>query len=109
MTGSKKAVNTPKRATKRPARTPEERENQLIALSMDLAEKRIRDGSATAQEVTHFLKLGSVRNQLELQKIERENKLLEAKVDQIESGHRSDDKLEEVLRAVTSYKGNSFG
>ena len=43
----------------RPALTPEARENQMISLAMDLAEKRLRDGSASSQEVTHFLKIAA--------------------------------------------------
>lgn len=52
----------------RPALTPEARENQLISLAVDLVEQRLLDGTASAQEVTHFLKLGSMR-----EKLEREN------------------------------------
>ena len=56
----------------RPAITPEGREMQLINLAMDLVEQRLRDGTASAQETTHVLKLGSIRNQLEVKKLEKE-------------------------------------
>ena len=60
----------------RPALTPEARENQLIALAVDLVEQRLLDGTASSQETTHFLKLGSMRNRLEMEKLEEENRLL---------------------------------
>ena len=72
----------------RPALTPESRENQLIALSVDLAEKQLREGTASSQVITHFLKLGSTKNQLELEKIRHENALLEAKTQSLQSAKR---------------------
>ena len=52
----------------RPALTPEARENQMIALAVDLVEQRLLDGTASSQETTHFLKLGSMKNRLEMEK-----------------------------------------
>lgn len=37
----------------RPALTPEARENQLISLASDLAEKQLREGTASSQVITH--------------------------------------------------------
>ena len=73
----------------RPALTPEARENQLIALAVDLVEQRLLDGTASSQETTHFLKLGSMRNRLEMEKLEEENRLLKAKTESIQSQKKS--------------------
>ena len=62
-----------KRKPQRPAETEEGRENQLISLASDLAEKQIREGTASAMVITHFLKLGTTRERLEKQRLEREN------------------------------------
>lgn len=91
----------------RPAQTPEGRENQLIALAVDLAEKRLRDGTATSQEVTHFLKLGSTRERLEQQRLEHENKLTQAKIESLESQQRREELYEEALLAMRTYSGQN--
>jgi hypothetical protein len=90
----------------RAATTPEGRENQLVSLAMDLAEKRLRAGTATAQEVTHFLKLGSSREVLEQARIEHENELLQVKRDAIKSQESSEAMLTNALEAFVRYSGN---
>ena len=69
----------------RPALTPEARENQMIALAMDLVEQRLRNGTASSQETTHFLKLATVKEQREREKLEAEIKLANAKIASLES------------------------
>lgn len=91
----------------RPALTPEARENQLIALATDLAEQRLRDGTATSQEVCHFLKLGSMRERLEREKLESEVAVAKAKVAAYESQAHSEELFKEALRAFTRYSGNA--
>ena len=76
MAKSKTTEPTTKR---RPALTPEAREKQLIALAVDLAEKQLIEGTASAQVISHFLKLGSSKETLEKEKLEEENKLLRAR------------------------------
>lgn len=88
-----------------PATTPEGRERQLVALAYDLAENQIRDGSATAQVITHFLRLGTIQAKLELKKLEGENRLLEAKVESLASSAKTQELYEKALAAFTSYKG----
>lgn len=89
----------------RPATTPEGRENQLISLAADLAERQLRDGTASSQVVTHFLKLASTREKLEQERLQRENLLLSAKVDQIASGKRIEELYENALNAMRAYNG----
>ena len=67
----------------RPALTPEARENQMISLAMDLVEQRLLNGTASSQETTHFLKLGTAKEKLERERLEKENELLKAKTEAV--------------------------
>lgn len=100
-----KAQSSPTQKKMRPALTPEARENQLISLAMDLAEQRLRDGTASSQEVTHFLKLGSSKAVLERDKLAEENKLLRAKTTAIENEADSKALYEEAIKAFRNYNG----
>lgn len=91
---------------RRPAETPEERENQLISLATNLAERQLTDGTASAQVLTHYLKMASTREKLEQERLQRENLLLSAKVDQIASAKRVEELYEEALGAMRQYSGN---
>lgn len=90
----------------RPAFTPEARESQLISLAADLVEQRLRDGSASSQEVTHFLKLGTRKEVLEREKLEAENILLQAKTDNLKSQARVEELYMQALSAMQNYSGN---
>lgn len=90
----------------RPSLDPEAREKQLIALAVDCAEQQLRDGTASAQVIAHYLKKGSVREQLELERLREENKLLRAKTESIESEKRSSELVEEALKAFRNYSGH---
>jgi len=84
-----------------PAMTQEARENQLIALAYDVAEQRLLDGTASAQEITHFLKLGSLKEQKELQMLDKQIELVEAKRQKL----KSEDKIEELYtNAIASMR-----
>lgn len=89
----------------RPALSPEARENQLISLAVDLAEQQLLDGSASSQVITHFLKLGTTRAELEKEKLKRENKVLEAKAKAIESSEEVKVLYENALKAMRNYAG----
>lgn len=93
----------------RPALTPEARENQMIALAMDLAEERLRDGSASSQEVVHFLKLGTAKEKLEREKIEKEISLLSEKKKALESAERSEELFSNAIEAMKMYTGSNTG
>jgi hypothetical protein len=90
---------------RRPATTPEARENQLIAGAVDLAEKQIAEGTASAQVITHFLKLGSSREKLEQERLSKENSLLDAKRDAIASAARVEELYKTALNAMRAYSG----
>lgn len=89
----------------RPAITPEGRELQMISLAMDLVEQRLRDGTASSQETTHFLKLGSTKNQLETEKLRQETELLKAKQASLESSARMEKLYEAAMKAMKTYSG----
>ena len=89
----------------RPAITPEARENQLIALAIDRAEQQLRDGTASSQVITHYLKLGSSKEKLEQEKLELENKLLIARTEAIQSAKDVEKLYNEALDAMKSYSG----
>lgn len=94
-----------KRRKRRPATTPEARENQLISLAADLAEKQLIAGTASSQVITHFLKMASTREKLEQERLQRENLLLAAKVEQLASSKRIEELYEAALNAMRSYAG----
>ena len=87
------------------ATTPEGRESELVSLAMDLVEKRMRNGTATSQEVTHFLKLGSSREKLEQQRIEYENQLSKVRMEAISSQQRTEEMYKDALAAMSTYQG----
>jgi len=91
---------------RRPAQTAEARENQIISLAVDLAERQIAEGTASSQVLVHFLKLGTVRAKLEMEKLKHEAELLKAKTDALESAGRMEDLYKDAMLAFTSYQGN---
>lgn len=89
----------------RPAITPEGRENEVISQAIDLAEEQIKNGTASSQVITHFLKLGSTREKLEQERLEHENQLTKVKIETLESQKRVEELYTEALNAMRSYAG----
>lgn len=89
----------------RPALSPEARENQLIAKAYDLVEQRLEDGTATSQETTHFLKLGSTKARYELEKLKKETDVLVAKKEAYESSKRIEELYAGAMAAMRTYSG----
>lgn len=89
----------------RPALTPEARENQCISLAMDLAEQQLRDGTASSQVITHFLKAGASRAELEKEKLRKENLMLEAKTKAYQSSEEIKELYEGAIKAMRIYQG----
>lgn len=90
-----------------PATTPEARESQMVSLAVSLAEKQLREGTAPASVITHYLKLGTTREALEQERLRRENLVLEAKASSIASSMRSEEQLEAAIQAFSSYRSDS--
>lgn len=101
----RKVVSTDTANLPPPATTLEGREDQLIALAMDLVEKRMADGTASAAETVHFLKAGSRINQLQMSKLEQEKAVLQARITEMENRISQEDLLEEAIRAFKGYSG----
>lgn len=100
-----KVASSPSNKKMRPALTPEANEQQMISLAMDLVKKRLMEGTASSQETTHFLKLGSMRNQLEMARLEEENKLLKAKTKALEDQGEYKQLVAEAIKAMRNYSG----
>ena len=91
----------------RPALSVENREMQLGSLAVDLAEKQLREGTASSQIITHYLKAVSQREQLELERLRSENEMLRAKTKAIASAEDQKILLEKALKAFTEYAGEA--
>jgi hypothetical protein len=101
-----KAANANPLPKLRPALSPEARENQMAALAMDLVEQRLRDGTASSQETTHFLKLVSSKAKLEQEKLKLENELTAAKTKALADSEEIKTLYEEALKAMRRYGGH---
>lgn len=91
----------------RPAMSPEAREGQMISLAMDLVEQRLRDGTATSQETTHFLKLATTKYQLENEILELNKELTTAKTESIRSQARMEELYKDAINALRRYGGHA--
>lgn len=89
----------------RPPITPEGKEQLMISYAMDLAEQQLREGTASAQVICHFLKLGTSRAELEKEKLARENELLKVKAENIKAMERQEEMFKEAINAMKRYQG----
>ena len=104
---AKRSKSSEKDAPKkiRPATTPEARENQLIALAVDLAEKQLLEGTASSQVITHYLKLGSTKERIEREILEKQKELIQAKTENLQSAKRIEELYTNALNAMKNYNG----
>ena len=91
---------------KRPALSTEAREQQMISLAVDLAERQLREGTASSQVITHFLKLATTKAQLENDKLLEENKLLRAKTESLQAEQKREELFEKAIAAMKTYSGH---
>ena len=101
MDGPKK-----EKRTRPPALTPEGRENQLISLAIDLAEKQLSEGTASSQVITHYLKLGSTKERIEKEILEKQKDLLVAKTESLQSSKRIEELYANAINAMKHYSGH---
>lgn len=106
MVARRQSKPDPQVSRRRPATTPEGRENQLISAAVELAERQLLDGTASAQVISHYLKLGSSREKLEQHRIGLENELLKAKAESIASAQRVEELYKTALNAMRTYSGH---
>lgn len=90
-----------------PATTPEGRENQMISLALELAEERLRNKTATAQEIVHFARQGTMNARLEREILEQQKELITAKTESLRSAKRVDELYAEAISAMRSYAGDA--
>lgn len=101
------ASSTPSSSTpSRRAMSPQARENQLIALAYDVAEKQLREGTASSQVISHFLKLGSTNGRLEQDILSEQKKLIKAKTENLESTKKQEELYQNALNAMRRYSGH---
>lgn len=104
--GKNKDTNTSEKIRKmRPALTQEARENQLISLAVDLAEEQLRNGTASSQVITHYLKLGSTKEKLEKEILEKQKALIDAKTKNINSASETGEIYKNAIAAFRKYSG----
>lgn len=97
-----------KRKDSPPGRSLESVENQMVELAMNLAKEQLKEGTASAQVITHFLKLGSSQARLETEKLRNENRLLDAKTESLKSHKKVEELYADALQAMRTYSGNTI-
>lgn len=105
MAKIKKTNAIPNVKKNRVATSPEARENQLISLAVDLAEQQLRDGTASSQVISHFLKLASTKEKLEQEILEKQKDLITAKTENLHSAQRIEELYENAMNALKGYSG----
>ena len=96
---------SPTTRKRRPALTIEARENQLISLAVDLAEKQLMEGTASSQVITHYLKLGSTKERIEKEILEKQKELISAKTEALQSAKRIEELYTDAIKAMRQYNG----
>jgi hypothetical protein len=89
----------------RPALTPEARENQMISLAVDLAEQQLREGTASSQVITHYLKLGSTKERIEKEILEKQKELISAKTENLKSMQKIEELYDNAIKVMRKYNG----
>lgn len=106
----KKVKNiTPSHETQqfKPALTPEAQEAELISLATNLAREQLINGTASSQVITHYLKLGSSREQLEKETIAKQMELLDAKIESLQSAARIEELYKDAIQSMRVYSGRT--
>lgn len=99
-------VKTDSTRKSRPPLTPEGQENLMISLAMDLAEQQLRDGTASSQLITEFVKRGSTKARLEKEMMEEQRELMKAKREALESAQRVESLYADAIKAMRHYGGH---
>ena len=105
MKKAKTVASSESQRKMRPALTPEARENQMISLAMDLAEQQLRDGTASSQLITEFVKRGAIKSRIEQEILEKQKELIEAKTQTLQSAQRVEELYSNALNAMKKYSG----
>ena len=81
----------------------------MISLAVDLAEKQLREGTASSQVITHYLKLGSTKERIEKEILEKQKELITAKTENLKAAARVEELYKEAISAMRKYSGNGEG
>lgn len=106
MTKVKTTTSSSRSVKSRPALTPEARENQLICMATDLAEQQLRDGTASSQVITHYLKLGTTKERIEREILEKQKELISAKTKALADAADMKELYAEAIKAMRKYSGH---
>lgn len=104
----RRAASNASEEYRRLPKTQEAREQEMISLAVDLAEKQLRDGTASAQVITHYLKLATAKERLEQEILEEQKKLVEAKTQNLKNSETSKELYENAMAAFASYTGQKY-
>ena len=77
----------------------------MIALAVDLAEQQLLDGTASSQVITHYLKLGTTKERIEKEILEKQKELITAKTESLQSAKRTEELYKTALNAMRRYSG----
>ena len=102
-TDKKSSVN--KDINSKPALTADARERQLINLATNLAEQQLRDGTASSQVITHYLKLGTTKEKIEQEILEKQKELITAKTENLKSSKKIEEIYQKAIDAMKRYGG----
>ena len=105
MATRKTQISSGAKQPRRPAISPDAREKQLTALAVDLAEQQLRDGTASSQVITHFLKLATRKEEVEVEILKLQKDLVAAKTESIRAQQRSDQMFKDAIEAMKGYQG----
>ena len=108
MRKKEKDLEPSRKRRKRPGMSVEDRENQLISLAVDLAEKQLAEGTASSQVITHYLKLGSTKERIEKEILEKQKELIQAKTEALHSAKRVEELYANALTAMRMYHGEEI-
>lgn len=102
MKGEKKS----EKLDSRPPLSLESSESENIALAINEAKYQLKNHTASSQVICHYLKLATTERSLELEKLRRENELLEAKATSIRESAKSSESADKALEAFKRYSGS---
>lgn len=88
-----------------PATTPEAQESRMISYAVNLAEQQLRDGTASAQIITHYLKLATQKSKLEEESIRADLELKKAKTEALQSAKKMEELYSEAIKQMRIYSG----
>lgn len=93
------------KSRKSPAMSKEGHDNRMISLANKCAEEQLRKGTASSQIICHYLKMGSEKERLAIEREKAELDLLKAKTKSIESADRMNEMFTQALKVFSSYRG----